>query len=95
MTATTVYQADTWLDLSDEARCTIKDWMISNDIDPRTVPPSEPITTDGDTITYWGMTIEAVEGKNMIVKGAVNDKGERCVVVEERTVPLLVPFPFT
>lgn len=89
---TTVYQADTWYEMTTQQRTAVKDWLIANSIDPREITPSEPITVTDNTITYWGMEIEAVEGKNMRVKAAYNDQGERCIVLNERTVPLLAAF---
>lgn len=84
----TVYQADTWFALPDAERCAVKDWLVDHGIDPREVTMSEPVTVRGDQIHYWGMTIESVHGTFMQVKAALNDQGERCIVAEERTVPL-------
>ncbi|MFF9879990.1 hypothetical protein [Staphylococcus pasteuri] len=89
-----VYQSNTWFQLSDEERCAIKDWLVAHDIDPREIPPSEPIVVkNGECIVYWGMTIEHSEGDMMRVKMEKNEDGEPCVVAEERTVALKTPPP--
>lgn len=90
---TTVYQADTWYLLTDAERCAIKDWLIANDIDPNCIPPSEPITVEGPTINYWGMTIEKKDGKVMKVKAAIGEDGKHNAVIEERTAPLKITPP--
>lgn len=91
-----VYQSNTWFQLSDEERCAIKDWLVAHDIDPREIPPSEPIVIkSGKFIVYWGMTIERFEGKVMKVKTGKDENGDSCVLVEERTVDLKTPPPLT
>lgn len=89
----TVYQGDTWHELSDDERCRIKDWLIANEIDPTTIPLSEHVTVKDGTIHYWGMTIERREGNMIIPKTQRNENGERCIVVEERTTPVLTSPP--
>lgn len=90
----TVYQPNTWFSLTDEERCAIKDWLVAHSIDPREIPPSEPIVVkDGKCIVYWGMTIEHSEGDMMRVKTGTNENGERCALVEERTVDLKMAPP--
>lgn len=92
----TVYEPDTWFALTDEERCAIKDWLVAHSIDPREIPPSEPIVVkNGKFIVYWAMTIEHTEGKMMRVKTEKNENGERCVVVEERIVDLKMAPPAT
>lgn len=91
----TVYQADTWFLLTDAERCAIKDWLTAHDIDPESIPPSEPITVEGSTIHYWGMTIEKKNGKIMKVKAVTDKDGQPNAVIEERSAPLKTAPPAT
>lgn len=95
MTYTTIYHADTWLLMSDEERCTFKDWLTENGINPNTIPLSEDIIIEDNAIHYWGMTIEKQTGNIMQVKATLDENGERAAVLEERSAPLKTPPPPT
>ena len=93
MTYATVYRANTWLRMSDEERCAFKDWLTENGIDPHTIPLSEDIAVKDNAIHYWGMTIEKKAGNVMQVKADLDENGERAVVLEWRSTPLVTPPP--